>query len=544
MTYRIRRVKCDETKPECTRCTTTGRHCDGYPSIFAPANSWEVVKVSSVGSIIRPSSNPRTASNDYAGQSFRFFQTHTVGYLSGLFKSELWDEVILRAAHHNDAIWHATIALGSAHKSIESPNGGLVPSRDDWALQQYNLAMRSLTQPNGSKGQPSVDVMIAASVLFMCFEVSIPQICVLRSSSEDIQMLRREHGKAISHFRGGIRIFAEQRDAAIANRQLNTCSDEMIPLEHLEVVLRRVEIQLCELSLDRFPPFSAPRSSLVGIKPLPYWDVTWPRQSAGFNSIDEARLELDAYWHNMMFMLHEFFESKNFDSSLSAHRFASKCEAFHIAFVCWRRNLDALMDQLKAKSTSLSSQERKALILMELHQIIGIHILETLFNPCEMQWDAFKDRFNMVIDLCGIIIGEEQGGNLASTPSGEKPRPGFHLDMGIVAPLFHVLWKCRDARIRYRAIKMLEEHPRQDGLWDGRLVAIVGRQIDAVERGDEPLADAAQRGAAPEEIQAWARIRNVDPIFFVNEKKATVTFLKQRSQEDDTFIELTTTVTW
>jgi hypothetical protein len=27
---RIRRVKCDETKPECERCTSTGRKCDGY----------------------------------------------------------------------------------------------------------------------------------------------------------------------------------------------------------------------------------------------------------------------------------------------------------------------------------------------------------------------------------------------------------------------------------------------------------------------------------------------------------------------------------
>ncbi|KAI1404623.1 hypothetical protein F4819DRAFT_503632 [Hypoxylon fuscum] len=27
---RIRRIKCDETKPACTRCTSTGRKCDGY----------------------------------------------------------------------------------------------------------------------------------------------------------------------------------------------------------------------------------------------------------------------------------------------------------------------------------------------------------------------------------------------------------------------------------------------------------------------------------------------------------------------------------
>lgn len=30
---RIRRIKCDETKPHCQRCTSTGRKCDGYSSL-------------------------------------------------------------------------------------------------------------------------------------------------------------------------------------------------------------------------------------------------------------------------------------------------------------------------------------------------------------------------------------------------------------------------------------------------------------------------------------------------------------------------------
>lgn len=30
--YRIRRIKCDEAKPSCQRCTSTGRKCDGYTS--------------------------------------------------------------------------------------------------------------------------------------------------------------------------------------------------------------------------------------------------------------------------------------------------------------------------------------------------------------------------------------------------------------------------------------------------------------------------------------------------------------------------------
>lgn len=34
--YRIRRVKCDEQKPACLRCTSTGRTCDGYGGPVPP----------------------------------------------------------------------------------------------------------------------------------------------------------------------------------------------------------------------------------------------------------------------------------------------------------------------------------------------------------------------------------------------------------------------------------------------------------------------------------------------------------------------------
>ena len=32
--HRIRRIKCDEARPACERCLSTGRTCDGYPSVF------------------------------------------------------------------------------------------------------------------------------------------------------------------------------------------------------------------------------------------------------------------------------------------------------------------------------------------------------------------------------------------------------------------------------------------------------------------------------------------------------------------------------
>src|SRR5271170_3044775 len=35
MLLRIRQIKCDERKPRCERCTSTGRNCDGYDPLRA-----------------------------------------------------------------------------------------------------------------------------------------------------------------------------------------------------------------------------------------------------------------------------------------------------------------------------------------------------------------------------------------------------------------------------------------------------------------------------------------------------------------------------
>lgn len=35
----VRRVKCDEARPSCLRCASTGRKCDGYASLAAATSS-------------------------------------------------------------------------------------------------------------------------------------------------------------------------------------------------------------------------------------------------------------------------------------------------------------------------------------------------------------------------------------------------------------------------------------------------------------------------------------------------------------------------
>lgn len=122
---------------------------------------------------MRPSANPRISHNDHASRSFQFFQTKTASYLKGVFESELWDQFILRAAQNNEAIWYAAIALGSAHEAVILKRLGVDTIQEYWTLQQYSRAMRCLTRSGAHGEQPSIDVMITASIMFMIFEVSL-----------------------------------------------------------------------------------------------------------------------------------------------------------------------------------------------------------------------------------------------------------------------------------------------------------------------------------------------------------------------------------
>lgn len=125
-----------------------------------------------MASIFSLSSDPRTASDPHARRSFKVFEKLTANNRAGLFESDLWQEV-LRASHHNDVIWYAVTALGSAHEAYLYHKFDMQILEEDRALKQYNKAIRTLTKSDALGEQPSPDVVMAASILFMAFEVGL-----------------------------------------------------------------------------------------------------------------------------------------------------------------------------------------------------------------------------------------------------------------------------------------------------------------------------------------------------------------------------------
>jgi hypothetical protein len=154
---RIRRVKCDETKPACNRCTSTGRKCEGY-SVSAPSrgnsrspptqNQAHASETLCSLSLYRLSSE--IPGDEIERRSFYYLRERAIYDISGYFESEFWDRLGLQISHTEPTVRHALLALSSLCETYESKsiNQDLTNDRDQFhiqfELQQYSKAVRLL----------------------------------------------------------------------------------------------------------------------------------------------------------------------------------------------------------------------------------------------------------------------------------------------------------------------------------------------------------------------------------------------------------------
>jgi hypothetical protein len=139
---RIRKVKCDEAKPFCNRCTSTGRKCDGYPSTepirYSPARSASPPSNALFGPSNALFSIPGTTAEK---RSFQYFVANTASELSGYFNEDFWSGLLLKASLGNGdgvaALRHAVVGIGALHEDFVNAAGGDEHgANSDFALAQ------------------------------------------------------------------------------------------------------------------------------------------------------------------------------------------------------------------------------------------------------------------------------------------------------------------------------------------------------------------------------------------------------------------------
>lgn len=140
----------------------------------------------------------------------------------------------------------------------------------------------------------------------------------------------------------------------------------------------------------------------------------------------------------------------------------------------------------ESRGDSLTTKERIGLKLLDMRKQNTMMYFEYV-NASEMErysniapsfsWDKFNSQFAEIVSLAASIVNASDTGS----PHTTSVRPSFSLDNGIIAPLYEVATLCRDPVIRRRAVQVLRSSPRQEGVFNSHLSAMVAEKIIEIE---------------------------------------------------------------
>ena len=186
---------------------------------------------------------------------------------------------------------------------------------------------------------------------------------------------------------------------------------------------------------------------------------------------------------------------------------ASQCQHDETLHVQRQRALEALelwhhnfSRSGLAQAQSSPRPDAISMLLLTYYEIALIWIMTCLESE-ESATDRYMDRFARILNLTENFLQERQ------TPDSLSAH--YSPELGIIAPLFMVGWKCRDRDLRRRALNLLRRGPEQEALYRADYHAMALQKIIEIE--EEPAAMLIENAQCPER---WvppeaARIRNL-----------------------------------
>lgn len=462
--YRIRRIKCDEGKPSCLRCKSTGRVCDGY--LGSGASRKEICRVlhrdTNLNALFAPVD---CFDNDNERRSFDYFRSVTMPKSARFFGSDFWGRRVLQISHCEPAIKYAVLALSSLHQELELKSPSRSGEQAEFAIHSYNKAIDHTSKLLSKTGKNNFEKGLVACALFTCFE-----------------NLSGGYGAAQMHLQNGLRILSESQDSLAKDRRK---PDHTIPNDILQV-FSRLDLQAMSFSDSRFPyPFPNLKSRAFEPDPIP----------SSFSSIFEAQ---DHFFQLMKWVL---FHSENYPHCPTADLYDAEKVANIMSIKCKTDNLLATWDT--AFGTFLDQLERNGRWNQEvLHASVILHIYRAMitlvsnanFIQSEVSYDNHYPLFERVLTMVECLP------EVSKAPAGDchpATQKTFSLELGIVMPLFLTAAKCRDPFLRRRAIMHLKTINLQEGVWDSFGAANVVEALMSIE--EEGLGDVQSAEDIPEE---------------------------------------------
>lgn len=394
--------------------------------------------------------------------------------------------ILLQACESYLSIRHAAIALGALDKTSEMLAGsrfdrerGALSSTEaaSWhyerSLTQYSKALELIRQDVAS-GRQSLRATLLGILVTIIFE----------GWCGSGQTARNQ-------IRLGNRLVAEWKE------QLNKTGSRPAVLESIDEDLLRVYPRLSQQLITSF--------SAAAADALPDTQAIVDSMPREFRSIEEAgRYANDALVASVFrFAARQQVASPppakpttypiNFFGSQSPDTYPPEMALERSLVLQSAERWIEAMEAFKSRG-KIKAHERSTALIIELH-VRGVHIpMSTLGAEDETIFDRYTDIFSKMLDLAEKYLkGNTKYSNVPNAPK-------FCLDMGLIMTVWSVGTKCRDHAIRQRAISLLLDYPRREGIWDSTLA---GRIIQAMMGLEEAFME-PDSGHIP----GWARLKD------------------------------------
>ncbi|KAK5171198.1 uncharacterized protein LTR77_004342 [Saxophila tyrrhenica] len=448
ITCRIRRVKCDEEKPACRRCISTGRTCDGYSTLPFSRRDLQTASLlgsrqsSACGEDYRPVGPlPRLVTDPaFSGllekRYFQFFRQRTVASTNAIVSCRFWDRIVLQACHTEPAVKHAVLALSSLHsvRTLASDGNSHIQHRQ-YADTQHQKALKEARAFIASAGSEDIDRVLVTCIIFIIFE-----------------SVRGEYCAASTHMDSGRAIIAD-------NLQRLKHTSRRRDLLEIESAFARLDLPATCFS-DRTSPYRYGLQDFLNTKPA--------LEPECFQDINEAQNSMIDLMRWLMILGNHIERAVRRNDVQAIARYSAEKTRCTVTIKQWHWHFEVL-----ASESDLSSS--LTVINLRLWYAFAQLAIQAYGHGPQKQHDGLLHHGKEI-----LRYGEQLAKSLAQSEVAAQPS-SFSFDFGYIIPVYAAATVCRDPLLRRRAISILHTYPRQEGVWESTAAAAVAARWVMVE---------------------------------------------------------------
>lgn len=428
---------------------------------------------------------------------FDWYTCQAAPKLRGGYLIEFWESLVPQASLTEPAILHAVLALAGVHKNgLETLTGSSSENAEPFVLQQLGRSMTQLSTKSSTQDQASIRITLIACCVFVALDF-------LRGHIETAQL----------HLRKGVNILRELQmssddpewPSSPQSPTLDTCIFDMFARLQFQAELFR-----CTFSHE-----------IVVLLPS--------RVGTASYTIDSTRQSwrwLEDILGRIFILLQQSRDTPSTDppSSRRNMMLSHSQQVLQLELDEWQEQQVAFersrLQEVSQGSTSpqlgldrlISSHGvHKVTILFRLQRLY--HTVATILNhTClhpddEMAYDAYFELFHSLIAQLAILgpffFPDERPNDF---PEGVVDYSRCTLDLGWTCPLYLLILKCRNLRIRMQALALMQLFHHREGIFDVNALAKVAKKVIEIEHGGDKTYEDLKEELGPFDIFAVPKV--------------------------------------